>query len=648
MSDPQLLFGTFAPLPDRRTLTAGALEAVLENGQLRHIRWHGREAIRGIAFLVRDVNWGTYEVAPSSLEIEEKPAGFTVAYRAVCGDQKQRLGYAVRITADAAGSLTFAATMRPDTDFATNRAGFVVLHPLEGVAGNAVTVTHTDGTVERAQFPKHVAPNQPLFDLRSVQHEVSPGALCTCTMEGDAFEMEDQRNWTDASFKTYVRPLSKPFPYTLPAGRTVEQSVTLRFEQSGAEPIAIEVAPSASVVALASGYEGALPALGLALDPREDDEGCHDLRLGPEALQALKALAPQWLVGRVTAANPDATWQALAEAAAAGRSRVWLEAVVDGLDDLAELGAHVQRAGLEVGAVAVSPSALLKTVPSGFSVPGLPSLAPLWQAARKAFPQARIGGGSLAYFTELNRNPPSPADALDFITHSTCPIIHAADDLSVMETLEALPWVFESTRHLANRAAYWLAPTALGMRFNPYGAGPAANPTLERRAMAKVDPRQRGLFGAAFYMAYAALAARAALSQVTLSAVTGPHGVLPGSPLPALTPGARVHPAFVALRWLARGAGKPRIPLDVRGPRGIEAVAYADGSTAVLLLANLTPEARSVEVSDAQDLWVHVLDEGTCAEALADLTWGDGEGRFVAKSVQLAPYAIARVRLQRR
>ena len=36
----------------------------------------------------------------------------------------------------------------------------------------------------------------------------------------------------------------------------------------------------------------------------------------------------------------------------------------------------------------------------------------------------------LSYFTELNRKP-VPADLLDFVSHCTCPIVHAADDLSV-------------------------------------------------------------------------------------------------------------------------------------------------------------------------------------------------------------------------
>ena len=42
--------------------------------------------------------------------------------------------------------------------------------------------------------------------------------------------MEDQRNWTDASYKTYVRPLALPWGYTLAKGSRHEQSVQLSFD----------------------------------------------------------------------------------------------------------------------------------------------------------------------------------------------------------------------------------------------------------------------------------------------------------------------------------------------------------------------------------------------------------------------------------
>ena len=44
--------------------------------------------------------------------------------------------------------------------------------------------------------------------------------------------MEDQRNWTDASYKTYVRPLALPWPYTL-AGRHASWSRRSRVTVEG-------------------------------------------------------------------------------------------------------------------------------------------------------------------------------------------------------------------------------------------------------------------------------------------------------------------------------------------------------------------------------------------------------------------------------
>ena len=54
------------------------------------------------------------------------------------------------------------------------------------------------------------------------------GAQAEITFEGDVFETEDQRNWTDTSYKTYSRPLELPFPYSVNAGETIEQRITLK------------------------------------------------------------------------------------------------------------------------------------------------------------------------------------------------------------------------------------------------------------------------------------------------------------------------------------------------------------------------------------------------------------------------------------
>ena len=139
-----------------RKLIAGPLTAELENGQLRYVAFNGVEALRGIAFLVRDQNWGTYTPRIGTLSVTEGAGNFTVEYKALCADDNQRLEYEARISGSSDGVLVFNAVATPQTDFVTNRAGFVVLHPAR-LAGQKLKVTHVDGREEETRFPEALA-----------------------------------------------------------------------------------------------------------------------------------------------------------------------------------------------------------------------------------------------------------------------------------------------------------------------------------------------------------------------------------------------------------------------------------------------------------------------------------------------------------
>ena len=201
-----------------RVLRAGALSAEFEAGNLRYIRFGGVEMVRAVSYIVRDKNWGTYNPAISDLKSEENADGFRVDYSAVAGDDAQEFAYRAEIVGRPDGTLRFAARGRPVTDFLTNRTGFVVLHPIENVSGKPARVTEATGKTFDTTFPELIDPVQPMMNLRAIAHEFVPGMTVECRMEGDTFEMEDQRNWTDASYKTYVRPLALPWPYTLTNG----------------------------------------------------------------------------------------------------------------------------------------------------------------------------------------------------------------------------------------------------------------------------------------------------------------------------------------------------------------------------------------------------------------------------------------------
>ncbi|RVJ61092.1 hypothetical protein CN166_09010 [Sinorhizobium medicae] len=567
-----------------RILTAGPLSAELVAGNLRTIRWHGHEAIRAIAYLVRDENWGNYPLRISGLDVDEQGDSFVVSYQAeAVSTAGARLAISVRIAGSSGGKLVFEADAVADADFGTNRCGFTILHPIVGVAGQPATVEHTDGTVRESRFPDLIEPSQPFLDMRAITHAIAPGASVECRMEGDTFEMEDQRNWTDASYKTYVRPLALPWPYVVPAGAANRQAITLTF--SGRPAAVICAAERSAPVRLSLGPEaGRVPAFGLGIRP-------EDLPSTFASLDALREIAPQHLVLNFNplAGHDSTALEAYAKLLSVYRAAATLELVLPCRQapdaEMREAAAAVERAGLVLSAIAVSPAPDLKSTPPGSAWPECPPLDEVYTAARKAFPGLPLGGGMFSYFTELNRKRP-PVHLLDFITHTTSPLVHAADDRSVMETLEALPFVTRSVRDFAERLPYRIGPSSIGMRSNPYGAALNPNPNGERMTMTAHDPRQTTAFAAAWMVGYAAAVASAGLDVLTLGSLAGPFDVV--------GEGIR-YPAFRAACRLSRFAGTRARLVESSDP--VRVLALCGGNT--VLVANISPERLEVVLDGA-------------------------------------------------
>lgn len=592
-ADAFLLYGTPAVEPQPVRLRAGSLTADFVNGNLRTIRHEGVEVLRAIAYIVRDRDWGTYEPALTDLTIDQGAETFSVSYSASCvGPEGSRLSFRATIEGSADGQLVFDVSALPESDFETNRCGFCILHPIAGLAGSPVTVEHTDGSVVETKLPHLIDPWQPFKDLRAITHEVRPGVTAECRLEGDAFEMEDQRNWSDASYKTYVRPLALPWPYVLPAGETLRQTIRLRISGEVEAPAA---AATAEPVRVELGEAGpVLPDIGVIIYPDEADAALANLPM-------LSALGPQQLMFHYdpTRGHGLDTLQSYARLAAAYPGETTLECVVSGTGDLdAELSGvagMVRQAGLKLSAIAVSPSVDRQSTPPGSAWPQCPPLEDVYGAARRAFPDIRLGGGMFSYFTELNRKR-VPSGLLDFVTHCTCPIVHAADDLSVMQSLEALPFITASVRAIFGAKPYRIGPSTIPMRQNPYGGATKANPHNQRIAMANRDPRHAGQFAAAWTIGYAARVAPAGLEMLTLSSFTGPFGVLASSGEPAEQGTPR--PIFHAVKGLCELAGHRHVAASTTDEARLAAVAARSPSgKTVVWLANLTASDVPVDIS---------------------------------------------------
>ncbi len=370
------------------------------------------------------------------------------------------------------------------------------------------------------------------------------------------------------------------------------------------------------------------------------------------SIDLLRTLGPKWLACQVDLRQGHGRkeldlYRQLGDETGA---EIVLEIVTTGgmnpAGELQPLGDAVRAAGLMPSAISVFPAEDMKSVLPGSSWPPMPSFQQIYTAARAAFPGVKLGGGMATYFTELNRKRP-PAELLDYVTHTTCPSVHAPDDRSVMETLEALPYQIQSTRSfMGDRLPYRIGPSQLECRENPYGKATTPNPGNSRVCLSRIDPRQRGLFNAAWTLGYVAAFARGGIEAIALGAPTGPFGHIYRRTdfaqhyFDELGRDA-VYPAFHVLAGLARLSGKPLRRAELSAEGAVDAIAISDGDKTVLWIANLTKDTQRVTLPGGA-LNVAVLDETSFDRATIDVNALQSVQKPAeGSSLDLGAYAVA-------
>lgn len=209
--------------PEPIALSAGNFTAEFEpdSGWLRYLRINGREVVRAIYVTARHDNWGTPKTSIFNLDVEVGEDAFLITFDATT-EPEQPFQWRGTIEGDDFG-VSYRMSGMGTGDFHTNRTGICVLHPAS-MKGEPVMVGHLDGTEEASTFPRNVAPHEPFSSIQSLAY---PG--CKISFDGEVFETEDQRNWTDASYKTYSRLQSMPKPYQVANGERLNQEVRIEF-----------------------------------------------------------------------------------------------------------------------------------------------------------------------------------------------------------------------------------------------------------------------------------------------------------------------------------------------------------------------------------------------------------------------------------
>lgn len=589
-----LYYGNTQPLPRQVPLNAGPLTLIYEAGDLRYIRLGGVEILRRVYSAVRDHIWGTIPPNFTNEHIDSKPDSFSIRYDVTNRQNEINFSWQGMIKGEPDGTITFTMCGKARSTFRSNRIGFCVLHPM-ACAGLPVKIEHVDGSTEESHFPTTIAPQlvrdghswpvAPFDNLRALSHQAFPEVWAEVRFEGDTFEMEDQRNWTDASFKTYCTPLSLPFPREIKAGTEIVQSIRLRLTGRAAEPSS-DADNKDVVISLGSGTNHVMPKLGLGV-------ASHGQPLTSTEIERLKALHLSHL--RIDLRLSDPTYKTRLRQAAdeAQKMGVSLEIALFLTDS-----AHEEMSDLVDVLKEIQPPVYAWLV---FHHKEKTTSAQWVNLARQYLvgydASKKVGAGTNAYFTELNANHP-PVEVLDMVAYSINPQVHAFDNASLTETLAAQAETVASARDFAREKPVVISPISLKPRFNPNASGPEA-PPAPGELPSQVDPRQSSLFGLAWTLGSLKYLAESGASSLTFYETTGWRGVMEQeTSTPLLQQFSSIHGAVYPMYHLFADLAEMNfgkiIPLRSSQPLLVDGLLQQSGNARVLYLANFTSRPQVV------------------------------------------------------
>ncbi|MFE5774479.1 hypothetical protein [Brachybacterium sp. NPDC056505] len=589
MADAPTDLGAEQPIDHRTAHSLGGWSVRCEGDEISEIAWNGTVLLESARPALRDRDWDT--VAPEVLEEEwSRSAGpsltrtLRVSYAGADGEAS-----ALSELTLTPARLNLRFTVTAGTPLATNRVGLTAMLP-RAMAGDDAVVTTTRGDRRDVRFPRPISPWQPLFDIRALDLDHA-GVRARLELSGDVFEMEDQRNWTDASFKIYSRPLALPFPYEVAAGESVTQEITLVPEPAASQAqlpptSSSESAPPALAELLAAASACTLPRLGLGATTA----AAHVQRGRPLPISAeagfdhlMVEVSERFALERVLAAA--------AEEAAATSLPVDLRIIASEATDVPALLDAADAAGLPVQRIGIVDETRHVTT------------AELWERLRRACADssAELVAGSRTHFTELNREIHA-IPAAEVLSFPSTPQMHMRESWHVAESVAALGDVLASARMLRPTARLHLGPLTLRPRVNAVATQAEAVDRADASGWGAhlvpggADPRQRTDWAAAWAAAALAEASHGCVESVTLGELAGPRGVLTGDAEAPLTP---LGDLLVALApWSGR---EVRV---LRGPGGPGTALIARGDVVLLVNARLEDWEAAAGTDDGRPLRV--------------------------------------------
>jgi len=586
--------------PDTTRVTHGGFTLDLARAAIRNITYDGAQIIDLLYTAIRPLDWSTLNPEEHSEDIQIIGSDCLITITdSFTGVMTAR----TRVTLSDRNTFSFDYELQGLTEYPINRWGVCICLNTADWMGSTVLSSGKTYSLMEDIAPQRVVDGiiQGLFPASSEMHFVAPDkrylkALST----GKVLEAEDQRNWTDNTYKIYSGSLSEPRPLITNAGSVWKQSV--KFEVGAPS----QVTPDPAKI-LVHEIE-ALPSIGLQFN--------GDSLLAPDDLEKAFILLG---IDHLRINEESLTPQKIATTASSGLT---LEAALLSSNNSEDLKAEVLKLSKRV-----PDGSRLLIQREGRGVVDANDL-PLNQSLNTYIP------GSDAYLVDLHK---AKHDFRDAVSYSMAPTIHSSDPESIFKTLA-------TQKESVEFAQKYLAPQ---VSISPITFSTRGNPETGHNRQARVDFTNpdfaliiRSIEGAAWTLGSIFALASAGAFSGTWHELFGEYGVIyPHSG------GVKFSPTFHALSALdAHSAHQITLATSLDNSW----VAFENREAKTMLVASLRPwtlEITAKVLAGYQSIQSLRADDGEKSSQIMDW-WSYAERTPISTDfpLTLSPFEMALIR----
>lgn len=592
-------------------LKAGSLSLYYQHGNIRYISDGRNEIIRMIYSAFRDGEWLNIKPVIQSERVERGSDNFRIEYNCTYGSDEPLFKATYIIEGKADNTISFSFEGEALNTFEKNRLGFCILHPVKECSGKPCELTHSNGNKETLSFPTLISPDQPFLDMKAMKWDTEDSE-CLLEFTGDIFETEDQRNWTDASFKTYCTPLSLPYPAKVNSGEKISQKIELKVTEK--KRLSSVIDDTAVRISFETAEQLNLPEIGIGRSTRTNP------LVQPEA-EVLKHLhadhyrydiylfEQDWIIKADTALGEARMLSCKTELALFFDDN-YKDQTDSILKWIADRKPEISVIILLHKTAYVSPDDLVKYA------------SPL---IRAEIPSARISCGTNANFAQLNSERPSEP-GFDLLSYSIHPQEHASDNLTLIENLEAQKYTIESAAKFSYGKGIWVSPVNLQRRFN------ANIENYESTVQGSVfpfqfDSRIMSLFGACWTAGSLKYLCESGAAGITYYETVGERGIIQGD-LPSRWPedfksrAGMIFPVFHILKWFREDRSYRIIRSQSSAPLKVDVLAMLMDRKIRFVLINYGHHFQNVSINlAASKLTCFCLETESFEAAAASPLW---------------------------